>query len=109
MSQSLIIALLLTALAATYAPAQAAPQAVTVYVHADRPIANMPVTATSGDRAIATHTDANGIAHLPIGAGLWSVETCGQSVPIETLEEDGGTGGLLVIGCYRALLPVAVK
>lgn len=109
MSQSLIIALLLTALAATYAPAQAAPQAITVYAHADLPVANMPVTATNGDQTIATATDANGIAHLPIGAGLWAIKACGQSVPIETLDEDEGTSGLLVIGCYRVLLPVAAR
>lgn len=108
MQQSLLIALLFVALLATSAQAHNAPQAVTVYVHADQPVANMPVTATSGDQAIATHTDANGIAHLPIGAGEWAIEACGQSVSVETLDEDG-TGGLLVIGCYRVLLPVAAR
>ena len=109
MSQTLLILLLLTVLAATYAPAQAAPQAITVYVHADQPSANTPVTATSGQQVVNAMTDANGIAHLPIGAGTWVVETCGQSLQVETLGGDDGMPGLLVFGCYRSLLPVAIK
>lgn len=107
MQQPLLIALLLTAFLAT--TVQSAPEAITVYVHDDQPVANMPVTATSGQQVINASTDASGIAPLAIDGGVWVVETCGQTVLVETLDEDQGPGGLLVVECHRVYIPAAVK
>lgn len=108
MRQELIIAFLATALLA--ASIKAAPNtAVTVYVHNDQPLANMPVTATNGQRVVSATTDTGGVAQLALGAGRWDLETCGQSATVEMMDEVDGTPGMVIVGCHQVFVPVAAK